>query len=184
MIVESREPHGANGSRCPTYQANPVRWAEVTSKFGSKIHYEVLDKLEPVYTDKKSGWERENFHRNALMQPILQLCDVPTDVVIISDVDEIPRASALKFRIQHLKDLPFYLSLDMFMFNVNSLLNEPWRMSYVATVKTLLEAGGTQAPRGHLDCPKPSGIYSVINDAGWHFSSFMDMPRLREKLLK
>src|SRR5208282_2760368 len=146
VIVESCEPHGAGGRRQPTYLANPARWAEVIGKFGDKIHYEVLDKLEPVYTDSKSGWQRENFHRSALMQPIRQLAR-PEDVVIISDVDEIPRATVLKQVIAELNDRLVYLGLDMYRYNVNSFDSQTWAHSYVTTMKTLTELGGAQPPR-------------------------------------
>src|SRR5208282_2237514 len=179
VIEESCEPHGAGGRRQPTYLANPARWAEVIGKFGDKIHYEVLDKLEPVYTDSKSGWQRENFHRSALMQPIRQLAR-PEDVVIVSDVDEIPRASVLKQLIPQLNDRVIYLQLGVYRYNVNTFDREVWAHSYVTTMKTLEKAGGPQPLRGNLDMP--AKVELAVNGAGWHFTSFMDVPRLREKL--
>ncbi len=182
VIVESCEPHGAAGRRQPTYLANPERWAEVTGKFGNKIHYEVLDKLEPTYTDSRSGWARENCHRQALWQPIQQLSASPNDIVIVSDADEIPRASRLKQFFPGVKDKIVYLGLGLYVYNVNTYSQERWIRSYMATVKKLTELGGTQPPRGNLDMlPNTSGTL-FADVGGWHFSSFMDLDRLREKL--
>ena len=180
VIVESCEPHGASGVRQPTYLADPERWREVTAPFSHKIHYVTLDKLKPEYTDSQSGWARENFHRAALMQEIRAVSASPDDVAIVSDADEIPRADALKVGIPQLRGVPCYLSMDMFMYNVNSYL-EPWTRSYMGTVKMFEENGGTQPPRGHLD-QTATGACVVLKNAGWHFSSFMSLRRLREKL--
>ena len=181
VIVESCEPHGAAGRRQPTYLADPERWEEVTGPFHNKICYDVLDNLEPAYTTSRSGWIRENYHRSALMQPIKQLSGSPYDVVIISDVDEIPRASVLTCCIPELGDNLAYLDLDLYRYNVNTFDDEFWASSYVTTIGTLEKVGGPQPPRGCLD--KQARLSRLVApNAGWHFTSFMDLPRLREKL--
>ena len=194
VIVEGCERHGSTGERVPTWLDNTPRWAELMDKFGKKIKHVVLEKFEPAYTDAKSGWERENYHRQALTREVQKLATSFDDVVIVSDVDEIPRAAALRAAIPDLGDLLVYLRMDMYMFNVNSycdvstthaepaLASKTWDRAYMCSVKTLLEKGGAQPPRGHLDQPPTPGTYPMLQSAGWHLSSFMDLFQLRNKL--
>ena len=182
VIVEAAQPHGAAGRREPSYRADSKRWSEVIGPFKDKVHYEIVE-LSPEYTDRESGWRRENCHQDALMAPALQLSTSPQDVLMVSAVDEIPRASAIEAAIPEVikRGAVFYLVQDMFYCNVNSC-SIPWVMSHMGTIESYQKAGGTLAPRGHLDQTKPSGSYAVVEGAGWHFSSFFDLPRLREKL--
>ena len=187
VIVEAAEPHAATGRRQPTYLAEPERWAEVTSKFGSKIVYNVLDKLEPPYTDRISGWKRENLHQSSLWEPSLQLSTSPEDWLLVSSVDEIPSANMVSqlhkedFR-KMFPDEVVYLGLDLFYHNVNNYFDKrPWTYSHMGTIKAYTKIGGTLPARANLDAPQPISRIAVY-PAGWHLTSFMDLPRLREKL--
>ena len=187
VIVEACEPHGAAGRREPT---NPDILNTIIEPFRSKITYQVLDKLEPAYTDRVSGWARENFHRKALMLPVEQLSTSPDDIVIISDVDEIPRAESVRQNAASTvsKAEPVYFDMEMFVYNVDTYTTEEWKFAYMTTVK-MLQVTGVQMPRGELGESRPTGVYLTIGSrdpdkgsAGWHFSSCFDLRRLREKL--
>jgi beta-1,4-mannosyl-glycoprotein beta-1,4-N-acetylglucosaminyltransferase len=184
VIVEATEPHGAAGRREVT---DPDRLKAVIGPFKDKVHYEVIT-LDPPYTDRESGWRRENYHRASLMAPVLQWSTSPQDVILVSDADEIPRADVVKNLAPWLVSSGqlAYFGLDMYLYNVNTYMEDipgqSWKLSYAGTVESFQKAGGLQPPRGHLDQTKPSGNYAVVEGAGWHFSSFFDLPRLREKL--
>jgi beta-1,4-mannosyl-glycoprotein beta-1,4-N-acetylglucosaminyltransferase len=170
VIVESLAMHGSAKTRDACLANN---W-DVARPFEKKIKYVLLDELEPSYTNALSGWMRENFHRNALMAPVMELAR-PEDVVMVSDCDEIPRASALR-RVSGIH----FLNLDFFYYSVNRYVG-PWARSTIGTLADYQRAGGFQAPRGRLDMP-PTVNYPTIENAGWHFSYFGSLAGIRSKV--
>lgn len=176
VIVEALEAHGSPKRREACLANN---WERV-KPFEAKITYDVLHDLQPAYTDGVSGWARENFHRNALMPPVLEVSTSPDDIVIVSDVDEIPRAKAITNYLAQRPEGIALLRLDHYFYNVNCY-GGVWMRSSIGTLKEYQDAGGFQAPRGHLGDVIERMVVAVGN-AGWHFSSFFPVPRLREKL--
>jgi len=176
VIVESLELHGSKKTRSACLADN---WGVVKS-FEHKIKYVVLERLAPEYTDPKSGWARENFHRNSLMTPVIELSTSPDDVVVVSDCDEIPRASAIIEALPLMERGIHFLCLDLFYYNVNRYVC-PWSRSTIGTLADYQRAGGFQSPRGLLDMP-PTTPYPVIPDAGWHFSYFGSLAGIRSKV--
>jgi beta-1,4-mannosyl-glycoprotein beta-1,4-N-acetylglucosaminyltransferase len=176
VIVEALEAHGS-GKRREACLAN--NWDRVKA-FENKIVYDVLHELEPAYTDGVSGWARENFHRNALMAPVLDVSASPDDIVIVSDADEIPRARAIRGYLSEKPPGVALLQLDHYFYNVNCYGGK-WMRSSIGSLRDYQEMGGFQAPRGHLG-DVIERIVMCVGNAGWHFSSFFDVPRLREKL--
>jgi hypothetical protein len=176
VIIEPLEFYGSTKKRTPCLAAN---W-DVIRPFEKKIKYVILDRLYPDYTDSVSGWARENFQRNALMKPVLELSTSPNDVVIISDCDEIPRASAIRDLLPNMASSMRRLRLDMFFYNVNRFVGD-WERSSVGTLAQYQLVGGFQVPRACLDIPS-SVYYPVVPDAGWHFSNFLDIEKLRLKI--
>lgn len=177
-IVEAPEMHGSSKKRTPSLID---RWDEPWLKpFFPKIYYNALSGLVPEYTDGTSGWARENFHRNSLMAPVLDASTSPDDIVIVSDADEIPRARAIQRYLREKPDGIALLRLDHYFYNVNCYAGV-WMRSSIGTLRDYEAMGGFQAPRGHLGDVIERQVMALGN-AGWHFSSFFDVPRLREKL--
>lgn len=178
VIVEAQEMHGSTKKRDLSLIE---KWDEPWLKpFTSKIYYDALPRLVPEYTDGPSGWARENFHRNALMPPVLQASTSPDDVVIVSDADEIPRARAIEGYLREKPPGVCLLRLDHYFYNVNCY-GGVWMRSSIGSLRAYEEMGGFQAPRGHLGDVIERQVIALGN-AGWHFSSFFSIPRLREKL--
>jgi beta-1,4-mannosyl-glycoprotein beta-1,4-N-acetylglucosaminyltransferase len=174
VIVESAEAHGAARLR------KADSFPECVKSFLPKIAYRFLPQLEPPYTDGQSGWARENYHRNALMSPVLSLGAKPEDIILVSDADEIPRASAIKRYLSGPPPGVSLLRLDHYFYNVNCY-SGVWMRSSIGTLAAYQDMGGFQAPRGHLGDVIERHVMALGN-AGWHFSSFFDISRLREKL--
>jgi beta-1,4-mannosyl-glycoprotein beta-1,4-N-acetylglucosaminyltransferase len=177
VILEPLEMYGSMVKRKPFLAEH---W-DAVKPFEHKIKYVVLDKLVPEYTTKKSGWERENFQRNALMAPSLELSTSSSDFVIVSDCDEIPRASAVRAALPAVTQQLHMLCLDMFFYTVNWYVM-PWARNYIGTVSQFQSIGDFQTPRGKLDVPPPPTAYPIIPNAGWHFSNFCDLATLRYKV--
>lgn len=167
VIVEALEVHGSPAKKT----ANLANDWDIVKPFAHKIEYNVLSKLEPPYQNDRDGWPREHFNRNALLTSVLKVSKDLSDLVIISDVDEIPRASA----VSKLRPSPNLkaLQLDLFYYNVNNYCS-PWNGPVVGTIGQLKE----QAPQGFRD--RRDSI-DRIADAGWHFSYFGGPARILHK---
>src|SRR5580765_3046121 len=83
-----------------------------SSNIAEKIRYVKVKQLYPEYTNQASGWEREAFLRDYLLWTCVENGAASTDIVIVSDCDEVPSATAVR------KAIPL-LSYDMCRFDVD-----------------------------------------------------------------
>jgi len=171
VIAESTERHGSPSPK-PLYLKD--NW-ERFKQFEDKIVYVQSPKFPKFHDDEASRWARENFHRNSLMAGIQSVSLSTDDLVILSDCDEIPRATIVESH-RSLGDMK-RLGLDMFYYNVNRYV-QPWACSTIGPLYAYHAEGGLQAVRSA--CHRLFK-WDVIPDAGWHFSFFGDVYRLREK---
>ena len=100
------------------------------------------------------------------------------DIVMVSDVDEIPNRDVVRRIIAAGIDEPLCLQSRLYYHRVD-LYDEsgPWSGTIICTVKQFHEAGGAQELR-HRRCLLPQ-----IPDAGWHFSWLGNEKAIAEKLL-
>lgn len=169
VIVESLEPHGAFGSREAVLKNN---W-NIVQPFEAKIKYVMVPNLEPKFEDRSHTWPRENFHRNTLMAPILEVASSTNDIVMISDCDEIPKASTVAR--SNFNGGIYALTQDFFYYNVNNHLGK-WHGTVVGTLGAIQAEGGPQAARNRRDS------WSAIDDGGWHFSYFGGIDKINHKV--
>lgn len=117
----------------------------------------VVADLEPV-TD--NPWVREVYQRNLATSWLEKYVGYdPLTTVIISDVDEIPRRSA----VRHVNEAT-RLRLKKFSYGLNMLTDEGNTAAFMAPLRTILEA----TPE-HLR--RDPNVSAIIEDAGWEFSS-------------
>lgn len=173
VIVESLEKFGSLDTKSASLLQNWPRFKE----FESKIHYILLDKLEPPYMDVYSAWRRELFQRNALMKGIIAVASSKDDKVLISDCDEIPNTDTV---LKNLHRVELYrLKVRMYYYNVNRFVGDwPWCGPVLGTIQNIEDIGGCENARCFDYVP--SG--KVIDDGGWHFSYFGSIDRIRAKV--
>jgi hypothetical protein len=128
---------------------------------------EWLDKITHVIVrdnpDDKNPWSRENHQRNCILRG-LDNCN-ENDLIMISDVDEIPNREAIK-----LPDGIQVLTYNMiaFQYSFKFIQNiEPWFGTVLTTFKFLK----TTSPQNLRDTRWSNTYYQ---NAGWHLSSFGD----------
>ena len=147
----------------------PLFFAQHRDRFAN-----FLDRIIHVVVDEEpeglDAWGREHYQRNQMVRGLVG-CD-PDDVVLISDLDEIPRPSA----ILDYQDEPGIKALmqDFYYYFLNCksvYFKWPWgtRMVYFRDLTT------PQDIRNHED------VTRVIN-GGWHFSFLGGVDRIIEKL--
>lgn len=149
------------------------------------IMQELGDRVKVVEIERiKAGnaWERESFSRNALMSGILA-ADAD-DVVIISDVDEIPRPSSIELLMGKLDiDEPVVFVQDYFNFKFNYQLvhglHSIWAGPVAQKVCAISTLQSLRSQRWELLARSSRAILG----AGWHFSFLAKTGSVEEKLL-
>jgi len=161
--------------------------AENFNKFKNKIEYVKIGGNKENYKDKKywssfkaEKWQREFYCRNSILEG-LQGYAVDDDIILISDVDEIPNLVKLD------------LNVDVYSFKQQcaqlklNLLNSGLTPYY-----------GTKGIKfKHLGLPAEFRLYGreefvdhiyggliaqTIQDGGWHFSYCMSAEKIMEKI--
>ena len=173
------------------------------SKFQSKIKYLVLDdqpknidKVKDSDTEEEktikyiyNGYKRDHFQRNYISKGIddAEL----NDIIIISDIDEIPNLEKINFKKLNNKLILFNQKMCYYKFNLYQK-NYKW-FGTRACLKRNLESPqwlrdikARSYPFWRLDTIFSKNKYSniiFVNDGGWHFS-YLNTPQLIEEKLK
>lgn len=184
VLVEAEMTH--NGDSKPLYYAdNKARFARFTDKI---IHVVVgvddFRAAESGKTFQEKAWMRLNIQRNAISKG-LEGCN-GDDVVIISDLDEIPRAESVRAASGTLKSGEVvWLVLNAYSFyaNLRNASDPIWgngpKMALMDTFRD--ERVYVTAPYNHFVIrsvnvgPTATRFREIIPtrripDAGWHFS--------------
>jgi len=154
-------------------------------EFSHKIQYHQmkvdLKKAEKEKSSNYKGgtwgrsWKVESMQRNFIKDAYKQFS--PSDIFVISDLDEIPSKKKLSFTksCDFKVVAPVALEQASFHLNCNFLELEKWVGSVIVT-KELIEK---YEPQIFRDLRKR---ISRFTDAGWSFSSFGGVKRVREKI--
>ena len=153
-------------------------------KFKKKIRYIIVDDTPDAIKKAHEGGESlvEQHQRNSLMKVINKAHD--EDIIILSDVDEIPDLNKLK-----LFDRKNYavFSQKMFMYKINLLnLDENnWHGSKICLKKKLKSPQWLRNlkfkkyPFWRID--KPKNI-QIIQNGGWHFAYLQTAENISRKI--
>lgn len=181
VLVEAAQTH--------TGKPKPLHFADNFERYARwrhQIDHIVLESLPQSH----DPWDRENAQRNAIARGLGAIGD--DDLVIVSDVDEIPRADVLA----ELADTPSIrlagLRMPMFYLRFNYLQirgGDPVYVWGVAARGEIYRRFSPQALRdARVDLQRRSWERSlgdgeaVFQHAGWHFSYLGDDDHVRLKL--
>ena len=181
IIVEAKQTHQGNKKKL-NFNINNFK------KFKKKIEYYIKDdlnydeyKLEKKFfnDDSTEDWARENSQRNYLQKTIKKYHS--DDLIMISDVDEIPRLEHLKMEGMFKRFFLFEQDLFYYKFNLKSNLK---------TIGTrLCKKKYLVSPQQLRDLyPKRKLFYNLrnfiklIKNGGWHFSYLKSMRGISKKL--
>ena len=147
-----------------------------------KVDLEKAEKEKDQRYNKLAGnlrnvgrsWKIENMQRNYIKNACQKFS--ASDIVIISDLDEIPSINKINFikSCDFKAVAPVGFEQALFHLNCNFLNLERW-IGSVVTTKELIDKYEPQSFRNNKD------RISTFNDAGWSFSSFGGSNRVREK---
>jgi hypothetical protein len=193
VIVEASITH--SGEPKPlVFQENRAMFAE----FEAQVLHVALDTL-PRQPDHcapgnsscsySTHWMREGSQRNAIMAAIEQYCSNAScsgdDVVLVSDVDEIPRLQVVQ-QLKHCAAFlfPVALELRMHYYTLNSVWLDdegntwPWAHAKAANLALLQQL--QHSPYAlRLNSPPPR---MAVQNAGWHLSYFGGVATIVKKI--
>ena len=152
--------------------------------FKKKIKYIIVDDTPENIKKPHEGGESlvEQHQRNSLMKELNKAND--EDLIILSDVDEIPNLKNLKFFNK--KNYAVF-SQKMFMYKINllNLHENNWHGSKICLKKNLKSPQWLRNlkfkkyPFWRLD--KPKNI-QIIDDGGWHFAYLQSVENISKKI--
>ena len=153
-------------------------------EFSNKIRYHQL-KIDPEKIKNEESWiidnikgddahRIDNFQRNYIKTACKDFSN--EDILIISDVDEIPSKTKLEFiKSCNFNEIaPIVFEQHLFHIDCNFLRLESWRGSIVTTMKVCKAYSPHQLRRAR-------NRISHFSDAGWSFSSFGGPKKIKEK---
>ncbi|MDC0875937.1 hypothetical protein OAP78_03285 [Candidatus Pelagibacter sp.] len=171
-------------------------------KFNDKIIYLVYDKIpqlvEPIKeTDNEKEKDvkyimnalyRENAQRDFILEGLKSA--KKNDLILISDVDEIPKLSSVN--LNQIKNEIILFKQDMFYYKYNlSLPNFKWTGTKAVIKKNLVSpqwlrnVKDRKYPFYRIDVFFSDKKYmniKIINDGGWHFSNIKSPEMIEHKL--
>jgi len=157
ILVESPTTH-RNVPKPLFFEQNKKKYEPFMSKIRHIVHE--LPMSETPYVN-------ENEHRRGIMKGCYDT--KPNDYVIITDADEIPRASAIRNYNRECARL----SMDFYYYYYNFRAEGKWRLA------NMLRYGAIDRDinlyrTGQYEC-------DVITDAGWHFSKMYSLEEIKYK---
>ena len=178
VIVESTVNHQGNPKKLH-FDINKYK------KFKNKINYIVVDDTPDAIKKPHQGGESlvEQHQRNSILKGLKNAND--NDLVILSDVDEIPDLNKLG-EFQRNKYAVFSQKMFMYKLNLLNMEENKWHGSKMCLKKNfrspqwLRDLKFKKYPFWRID--KIRNI-QIINDGGWHFA-FLQSPENISKKIK
>lgn len=159
IIVEAMQTH--SGLPKPlNFQNNLDRY----QKYLHKVTYLVIEQL-PVGND---DWARERTQRDYIMNGLKDCKD--TDIILIGDCDEIPKAEAIKnYKIEQGLTC---IQTNLYYYNFNCRAKDKWNWLRILPYGKLKQ----MSPCEVRYTPNYNPDTDMILDSGWHFSYFASSP--------
>jgi beta-1,4-mannosyl-glycoprotein beta-1,4-N-acetylglucosaminyltransferase len=177
IIVESKYTFSGK-EKILFYETNKDKF----KNFERKIIHIILDdfpfKFPDINYNKKEQWVNEQFQRNEIKKGIEKLSLNNEDIIIVSDVDEIPDYNML-FHIKGYNfkvDEIYSLEQDFYYYNLNSKKIQKWYFSKILSYEKYKKLNlSFDNIRWIMDC-------KCIKKGGWHFSYFGDKYIIQNKI--
>ena len=176
VLVEATHTHV--GKEKPIfYQENKNLFEEFNHKIIHIIVDDFSHKYPNINIENDEQWINERFQRNCIKRGLdkLELNDM--DVIMITDLDEIPDPKIFK-KIKALEIIinVNIIELDFYYYNLNCKMDHHWYYSKMISYKKYKELG--------LSCDQIRGnmSFEIIKNAGWHLSYFGDEKFIKNKI--
>ena len=177
VIIEFGETHSGNKKQSTINK-------KLLSNYKNKIQYFFINDFGNI----KDSWEKENFQRNKINLGLRE--SNLNDIIMISDVDEIPKLNKFDFNMVNEKIYAF--SQTHSMYKLNLVRKEKWIGTKLCLKKNLKSPQWLRSLKVHkkynflrLDKIFSKKYYSnfeIINDGGWHFGWLKNVNEIIKKI--
>ena len=179
VIIESGETHSGNKKKI-TFEIDKY------SKFKEKIIYKKINSF-PIGL---SSWQKENYQRNYIANCLNQANG--DDIVMISDLDEIPNLENVNLNNYNEKIIVF--NQRLFFYKMNFGANAAnWHGTRACQKKFLKSPQWLRNLKTHkkymfyrldklLFSKNYERSFKIINNGGWHFTWLGDLEFIKNKL--
>jgi len=150
-------------------------------QFTNKIIHIIVDDFPYKYHNVDIGnsniWDNEFFQRNAISRGINYIENLAeSDVIIISDLDEIPDPNTLdKIKTGSIIVDINTLEMDFYYYNLNTRIKDKWPLCKIISYKKYNELNVSCNDIRNMPC-------SHILNGGWHLSYFGDKYFIQNKI--
>lgn len=159
---------------CKTHQGKPKKSHFLENKerfkeFLHKIDYHFIDLPE-----SKDPWVRERYQRDFIQKALEKLSLGPRDLVIVSDLDEIPKSS----KVRAAKKMLLSEGVNFFIFNLETYIyflnmyaiDAKWAPTYAASYQffTTMTPSLLRAKSQWKDTGMTKTV--IFQKSGWHFT--------------
>lgn len=164
ILVESTKTFVGNPKKL-YFNENKNKYQQYLSKI---IHIIVEDMPET-----NNPWIREKHQRNCIQRGINKLSLTDSDIIIISDVDEIPNSQTITNIKKSGLDGIFCLESEVYCYNLNNKFDFKWYHPKIINYKNYknLTPDTIRLSRA-----------KIIQKGGWHFAYFMNPDMIINKL--
>ena len=118
-------------------------------------------------------WHIEYYQRNCIDNGIKLLNLNNDDIIIISDLDEIPDSDTINTIKKSNFNGIYGLEQDLYYYNLNTKYKDPW-----IAIKILNYGNYNGKPQSY----RCNNNYPVIKNGGWHFSYFGNLNFIKNKI--
>lgn len=176
----------------------PFIFEENKERFSKYLHKIIHIKLTkyPLFIpviNPFSPWKIEFFQRDSVVKGLID-CK-PDDIIMISDVDEIPNPEVIKNQLDKGVNKIYGLKMDMFMYYLNNKLiydggsnmskeeskDGIWHCTALLPYK-LLKKKPYRIRKTIMRTKRRGEVYEIIPNAGWHFTYVGGAKKIVEKL--
>ena len=179
IIVEATKNHAGENKKLNFRIEN-------FSNYKNKIKYIVVDDLPINVQSPKKGWHenhaRDQYQRNSIEKGYKEFSD--EDLIMISDIDEIPNLKKLdEFNVKN-KYACFLQKNFQSKINLLNVTDEDWpgtkicQKKYLKSPQWLRNLKVKKKPFWKIFGKK----VQIINDGGWHFSFLKDPKSIKKKI--
>ena len=180
VIVEAKQDH-AGKSKNLNFQIEKFK------NFKDKIHYIVVENISKEKDFKRKDWHenhaRDQFQRNSLSQGYADC--LPDDLIMISDIDEIPDPKKIKEFNLKSKYACFLQKNYQSKLNLLNVTNELWpgtkicQKKYLKSPQWLRNIKTKKIPFWKFYKERQP---QLIDDGGWHFSFLKSPEEIKKKI--
>jgi beta-1,4-mannosyl-glycoprotein beta-1,4-N-acetylglucosaminyltransferase len=175
VIVEAT--HTFSGKEKPLlFNDNQELFKDFKDKIIHVVVNDVPYKFPNINYEKQEQWENEKHQRNSMQIGLNKIAMNDNDIIIVSDVDEIPDNRILRFIKREDVVIDIYsLEMDFYNYNLHCKVNDKWHKAKIVSFKKFKELSMSFEELRFYNCHK-------IKNGGWHLSYFGDSHFIKNKI--